>query len=360
MSAAVVGTVLGRAESDAASAASAGAEAQALLARMGSRAAEHPELSALVLSSLATMQVWEGRFEEAERTLHAGRVIARKPGCEYPGMNMLERMAWIEYGKGHLRRAAELGEEAMRMSEKIDQPRRASGTVPGRDISPSPWWRWNGMTGPDSRRHLGNAERSTGARYDGIVATVTPLLRAWQHARTRDFRQAFAALEQVPAAVGGKPLPPWLATRIAMTRAFVHLRHGQVEAAAAALERAEERGLPWMAERAAVAIAAGDRGHAVELLAPVLGDPLPEIFPAVIDARLLMTRIRLEEYDQAGAREMLGQALDLARPGGVRPFTEAGPWLRKFIHAQPGLAVDLDWLGAPLADGSVAGACGWW
>jgi LuxR family transcriptional regulator, maltose regulon positive regulatory protein len=353
MSAAVVGTVLGRAESDAAAAAAAAAEAQALLARMGSQAAEHPELSALVLSSLATMQVWEGRFEEAERTLHAGRMIARKPGCEYPGMNMLERMAWIEYGKGHLRRAAELGEEAMRMSETAGLSVRHS-TGAGHLTLAMVALEWDDW--PGFRRHLDNAERSTGARYDGIVATVTPLLRAWQHARARDFRQAFAALERVPAAVGGKPLPPWLATRIAMTHAFVHLRRGQVEAAAAALERAEERGLPWMAERAAVAMAAGDRGYAAELLAPVLGGPLPEIFPAVIGARLLMTRIRLEEDDQAGAREMLGQALDLARPEGYRrPFTEAGPWLRKFMHAQPGLAVDLDWLGAPLADGSAAG-----
>ncbi len=94
-------------------------------------AARRPELRALVLSSLATMRLWTGRFDQAEEALRAGRAAAREPGCEYPRMNLLERAAWLEYRQGHLRRAAQLSEEALRLPKPRGCP---CATAPVRGI----------------------------------------------------------------------------------------------------------------------------------------------------------------------------------------------------------------------------------
>ncbi len=142
-----------------------------------------------------------------------------------------------------------------------------------------------------------------------MVATAAPLLRAWQYARVRDFRRAFTVLDRLPADTARGPIPPWLATRIAVTRATVHLLRGEIDTAAATLDRVEEKGPVWSVARAAVALAAGDRPTAVDLLTTTLGDGVTETFTAPVDGWLLMALIHLDEGQPAAACEALKRAL---------------------------------------------------
>jgi LuxR family transcriptional regulator, maltose regulon positive regulatory protein len=101
--------VLARGTGDVVAAEQARDDAERHLARV--RAADaRPDLSALLLSRLGSVQLWVGRLEDAERTLREGLAVARQPGCEYPRLNMLGRLAGVEFRHGHLKRAAELGQ----------------------------------------------------------------------------------------------------------------------------------------------------------------------------------------------------------------------------------------------------------
>ena len=157
-------------------------------------------------------------------------------------MNLLERAAVLEYRRGHLRRAAQLSEEALRLAEASGLPVRHR-TGAGHLTLALVALEWNDRAG--LRVHLDHAEKSAGARFDGMVATVAPLLRAWQYARVRDFRRASAVLDRLPADAARGPLPPWLATRIAVTRATLHLLRGEIDAAAEILDQTEEKGPVW-------------------------------------------------------------------------------------------------------------------
>ena len=345
----VVRTVACRAVSDAAGAETAGARALAELDGMPELAARRPELRALVLSSLATMRLWVGRFDEAEEALRAGRAVAREPGCEYPRMNLLERAAWLEYRWGHLRRAAQLAEEAVQLAETSGLPVRHRGGA-GHLTLALVALEWNDRAG--LRVHLDNAEKSAGARLDGVVATAAPLLRVWQYARVRDFRRAFTVLDRLADDTARRPLPPWLATRITVTRATVHLLRSEVATAATILDRVDERGPVWSVTRAAVAVTAGDRAGAVDLLTATLSERATEHFTATVDGWLLMARVRLEEGQAVAARTALTRALELARvEGHRRPFVDAGPWLRPVLHAHPDVLAGHEWLGPPLTHG---------
>jgi LuxR family maltose regulon positive regulatory protein len=73
-------------------------------------AAEHPELRALLLSNVGTVELWTGEWDDAERTLRRGLVVAAGAGCEYPRLNILGRLALLEFLRGRSGWAEELDE----------------------------------------------------------------------------------------------------------------------------------------------------------------------------------------------------------------------------------------------------------
>lgn len=342
---AVIRAVLARALGDADLAEQARAEAERHLAALPGLAPSRPDLTALLLSSVASAQMWVGRFADAERTLRDGLAVARNPGCEYPRLNILERLAWIEFRKGHLRRAAELGQSALQLADTYGlavRYRTGAGHLTLAMVAVE----WNDR--PAARQHLDNAEKTAGAQFDPFVATVASLLRAWQYANARDFRRSSAALAPVLARVDDGTLPPWIAARVLVTSAAVHLRHGDLGAALATLDRAGEHDPEWLVARAGLALAAGDRDTLRSLVAQVLaGEPAVEA--SKIESLLLLSRAYQEDGNAREAREALRRALELARPEGYRrPFADAGPWLKDVLRASPDLRAEHRWLGPPL------------
>ena len=161
-------------------------------------AAEHPELLALMLSSVGTVELWSGRFDEAERTLGRGLVVSAGPGCEYPRLNILGRLAVLEFLRGRLARADELGRAEVALADDSGLPvahRTGAGHLAIALVAVE-----RGDTA-SARRHLDDARRSVGARHDPLVAGLVPMLQALRYCDGRDFRRALSALAGVPGVV---------------------------------------------------------------------------------------------------------------------------------------------------------------
>jgi hypothetical protein len=159
-----------------------------------------------------------------------------------------------------------------------------------------------------ARSHLDRAERSVGARHDPFVSTFVPLVRAVERADRRDPRRASAALSRVPLVVGGRPLPAWLADRVALTAAEVHLECGNAEAVAAALDDVGRRSAEWAVLRSHLLLERGDRPEAARLLSAVLGAE-GTVGSATVEAWLLTARVHHAEGQLPAVRVALGRAL---------------------------------------------------
>lgn len=348
----VISAVLARTLGDLATAQAARASAEIHLARLPDRDAEHPEMRALLLSSVGSTELWAGRFTDAERTLREGLTVSRRPACEYPRLNILGRLAFVEYRKGNLSRAAQLGEKVMAATERYGLPIRYDTGAGHLVLAIVAVERDDQVA---ARRHLSAAEKSVGARKDPLVAAIAPMLRAWLFAGSRDFRRAITTLDRIPSSINGSPLPQWLAVRIALARAAVHLSHNDVTNARAVLEGVNQRGAEWHVATAAVALATGDRAAARELLRPVLAGELPAVLVSTIDGWVLAARLDADDGRILAARDCLRAALKLAAPEGrKRPFAQSGAWVADLLRAFPELAVEHRWLGPPFVGPEVA------
>lgn len=349
-STAVLRSILARTTGDLAAAEEALAEGEAQLASIPAVAAQHPELRALLLSNVGTVQLWNGRLDEAERTLRLGLAASVEPGCEYPRLNVLGRLAMIEFRKGHLRRAAQLGQDEVSFAEVNGLPvanRTGAGPLVLAMVA------FEHGERETARRYLDDAERSVGARHDPFVATLVPLMRAWQHGR--DPRRALDTLARVPSTVGGQPLPVWLAVWLAVAAATFHLARRDTDAAHAALDAVPGQNAELIVGRAAVLVATGEYARATQLLAPILGLDEPTFAAARVEAWVLTARIHLDGGDRTAALGALRRALALARPEERRrPFMAAGTRVRDLLRADPDLAAAHWWLGAPLVEPGAA------
>lgn len=359
-SAAVLRSILARTAGDPVAAEASLADGEAQLARVPALAAQHPELRALLLSNVGTVQLWTGRLDAAERTLRAGLAASTGAGCEYPRLNILGRLALVEFMRGHLRRAAQLGEEEVAFAEENGLP-PANRTGAGHLVLAMV-----AMERSDretARRQVEDAGRAVYAQHDPFVSLFVPLMCAWQHADGRDPRRALEGLAHVPATVAGQPLPGWLRVWVALSAAAFRLARRDPAGAAAELDGVAEQGAALTVGRAAVLFAAGEPARATELLAPVLAATESTAQPAAepadtvarVEAWLLTARIRMAAGDKTAAREALRRALSGARPEERRrPFMAAGPVVRELLSSDADLAAAHRWLGPPLVDPAVA------
>ena len=347
-STAILRAILARTTGDLVAAENALAEGEAELACVPALAAKHPELRALLLSNVGTVQLWNGRLDDAERTLRAGLAASVDPGCEYPRLNILGRLAMVEFRRGRLGRAARLGQDEVSFAEVNGLPvanRTGAGPLVLAMVA---------MERSDrdtARRQLEDAARAVYARHDPFVSTLVPLIRAWQHGAGRDPRRAQEGLAQVPSTVAGRPLPGWLAGWVALSAASFHLARRDPAAAAADLDAVSAPSAELIVGRAAVLFATGEPARARELLAPILETDEPTGAAAKVEAWVLTARIQLDQGDRTAARGALRRALALARPEERRrPFMAAGTWVRDLLRTDPDLAAAHRWLGPRLVE----------
>ncbi|MFQ1002647.1 LuxR C-terminal-related transcriptional regulator [Modestobacter sp. SSW1-42] len=348
-STAVIRALLARIDGDLPAAEAALASGEAQLSRTR-EAGQHHDLLALLLSSVAAVAFWAGRFDEADRVLRHGLVVSSGPECRYPRLDVLGRLAVLEALRGRLGQAAELGRAAITLADDLRLPlahRTGTGDLALALVAVEQ----GDQTA--ARRHVDHASRSAEARHDPLVASLVPLVKAVGYADHRDVRRALSSLATVPAVVGGRPLPPWLADRLALTSALVHTDRRDAAAATAALDSVGSPSAQLTVRRAALALATGDRGRTAALLSPVLAGDVVDGAGSRIEAWLLAAQLHLVEGSRPLARAALDRALTLARPEGRRRLLlRPGPSGRGLLSAFPDVTGAHAWLGLATPAGS--------
>ncbi|MEW2413166.1 LuxR C-terminal-related transcriptional regulator [Streptomyces sp. NPDC046866] len=143
--------------------------------------------------------------------------------------------------------------------------------------------------------------------------------------------------------------PPGPSARLAVACAAAALARGDVDTAAAALDHvpADDGPPSHTVALAQVRAAAEDPVRALELIETAEGAD-EATAPDRVRLGLLRAHRALLDGREDTARTLLVQALDTARPEGLRrPFTEAGPWVRHLAAGLNGRSASYAWLAAP-------------
>ncbi|WP_238431269.1 LuxR C-terminal-related transcriptional regulator [Streptomyces cavernae] len=318
------------------------------------RLEQHPELSALMLTDLGSAQLWAGRLDAARATLSAATQTPRGPLTACPRHECLSRLALIELLHGRPGRAEAYVGEAAAEAER-------SGLLPGSRTGVAELVLAAVALDREeldaARTHLDRAAGSSVTPNDPILTAGLALLRSQLLLARGCPREALRALDAVarpgPGHGAHPPGPvepsPWVTERTALVASAACLADGDPETAAQFLDEHPPEGPVGAVAAARVRLATGDGAAALELL---------DRYPArpgdgpAIAVRSLLTRAQAADAlgDDAGAERALARALRLARPDRLRrPFTEAGPWLRRLLRRRPALAQAHDWLPATVA-----------
>ncbi|SOB85696.1 LuxR C-terminal-related transcriptional regulator [Streptomyces sp. 1331.2] len=319
--------------------------------------AGHPELSTLRLNDLGSALLWEGSFGAASAALAAAARTPAGATTAGPRHEALACLALIDLLDGRpgrsearLRRAtaeAELAGLPPVSRTGVGQLVLATLAVDRDDL-------------PTARAALDRAAGSAAARHDPAVAAVLAIVRARILLADGRARAALDALDRVddgrPPAAG--PLPAWVTEGAAVVGSAAHLADGDPAAALAVLDRDGAGGPDCAVAAARVHLAAGDGPSARRALDAI---PDRDCHGPAVTARVLLARAQVAAAlgDEAGARRLLTRALTVARSEQVvRPFREAGPWLRQLLRARPAPVDDHDWLPPDLLPGPPGAAGG--
>ncbi|MEV7616659.1 LuxR C-terminal-related transcriptional regulator [Streptomyces sp. NPDC089799] len=179
-----------------------------------------------------------------------------------------------------------------------------------------------------------------------------PVLRAERAALRAEADLALGRVQAAQAALG-EPAPagaPGPEVRLAVARASAALAHGDPDTAVAALERVPDGPPSHTVALARAHLAAGRPGRALPLVRRAEEDP-EATTPDRVRLALLRAHHALLEGDEGTARDRLVEALDAARPERlIRPFTEAGPWVRHLAGGLDGRREACNWLDAAPPD----------
>ena len=355
LSIAAVRVIVSRLTTDLPAAERSGALARRLMARVpAERLAEHPELLALTLSSLGTMQLWHGSLEAAEESLRAGLAAAHGPSTEHARSNCLGQLAFLSYLKGHLQEAADYAVQALLLVERSGLPPQSRVPV-GHLAAAAVAWEWNDL--PAVHSHTRQAASSTAAAHDPSIAVMVALLKTRLHRSAGRLAEAMAVLRSAAAQRDRLMESSLLRPTALLEEVLTLVDLGETgEARAVALELApgsDERALA--AARLELALR---RPEAALAALEVVGGG--EESSPVLAVRLVLARAEVLEAlsRPREAAEALADALDLARPAGIRrPFAEAAPWVRRRLDSE-GAAARYAWVATQRSGLDATGRAG--
>lgn len=307
------------------------------------RLAEHPELRAVLLATKGRALMHAGALADAREALEAGLGVAVAPGCTPLVQSCLGRLAMIAAFDGRLRQARELATRSLALAE------HAGTAVPDRCPSASVALAWTDIERydvPSAREQLRAARRARTLAEDRVAAVMAALVQSRLLRAGGDPESAITVLEDVAAdAVSGAG---WLADRVEVETAALHLGRGDVDAAERVLDRlANPDGALGELARGQLALAHGDGAVAGARAAHVLGRDSRPPLQIAVGAHLLAAGCQLAEGDRDRARTALVRALRLAAPEALRrPFREAPADLREPLDSDAELAAHRRWLGS--------------
>ncbi|MFE4052149.1 LuxR C-terminal-related transcriptional regulator [Streptomyces sp. YIM B13518] len=289
----------------------------------------HPELTALLLDHLGSARLWAGRFEEARAALSTVADSAPEAATALPREDSLGRLALIDYLDGWLGRAERRAREALAETERFGLP-RPSGSGVGRLVLAAV---------AVDRDELGQAQALLDTSAEAHPALRDPVLEAGRALTTARLHLARgdpgAALKAVEPEVPADSVSPWARGQTALVAAAAHLAEGRTETAAELLREVPAEQPACAVGAARVRLATDGADAAVRLLDRAR--PEGRAGPAVT---VRATLVRAQAADRAGdgvsARRLVARALAQARRERLRrPFTEAGPWIRRYLGTAP-------------------------
>lgn len=350
---AFLGVLAGRLAGDLAATERAAADADDLLERIPPRLlAGHPEIRALILAALGSVELGAGRLDRAESALTAAVEASGGQGTEASLCDALGSLALVELLDGRLRQATEHARASLAVAERSALP-----GAPGTCRPPRPGGRLGRARRPAGRPlpsrpgHPGRGSPS-GARGRG---------RGRRHRRAAGRGRgrrggALAAVHALGPAAFPSRLSAWALDELAVAEASAYLARADAAAALVVLDAVASDRPEHALARARALLAAGRGDDAVESLAG-LSDEAG--VPRSVRARACLLRAQIAASDGASeeTRRRLGQALALARPEELRRmFAESGPWVGRILRQDPQLARLHSWLPslAPGRAGSAA------
>jgi LuxR family transcriptional regulator, maltose regulon positive regulatory protein len=311
LAAAMIRLTAARRTGNLAAAASAAARAEALVSRVpGGKLARHPEIRARLLSGRGAVELWSGQLDQAARTL--GSEVAAATTCgEDERADCLGHLALVEVLRGRLRRAAELAGQA------TAAPTAGEHRPPVQNPSPAAlvalaWVHLEHHELREARTRLKEADAALGLTPDKLIGAVAYLVAAY--GSLAEGRAAVAAQIVARARSGWSP-PAWLDQRLCLVEARACAAAGDIPAALAAAERADNgTSLEAAVTLAHAWAAAGDGENARRALAPALASHIGAPERVRLQARLVDARLSYTNGDRVRGRRSLAAALRLAEP----------------------------------------------
>jgi LuxR family maltose regulon positive regulatory protein len=286
---------------------------------------------------LGVASMWRGELAAAQAALAEAAALAELGGSQWIALAALEELGSLQARHGLLRQVVRTCEQAVQLSERMGAQRIPAAGM-GHVGSAEVLYEWNELAGAaQAATHgigllRGTVERLMLVRGYVVLAQVYQA-QGNHEAALDSIDRCEAWFAQTPIGATG-PARAWLAAH----RARLYLRQGDRAAAAR-----------W--ERESAPAGDGELGYVQRLTLVRLrlaqsenvsaGQPLDEaqamlaqLLPAIeargwtrylIECLMLQTVISLRQADQAGARDRIERALELAAPEGyLRLFVDEG------------------------------------
>ncbi|NDZ75077.1 helix-turn-helix transcriptional regulator [Streptomyces sp. SID10362] len=317
---------------------------------------EHPELTALLLTHVGSVRLWEGRFDDARAALTQVTAAPPGPTTVLPRVESMGHLALLDYLNGWLGRAERKALAAVSEAQRAGLP-RPPGAGLGRLVLAAV---------AVDRQELGRARAlleetdRLPAREHDPVPTAGRALAVSRLLLDDGGTHTHAAAEAAEPAVSTEASSPWAEGYAAVAHSAASLADGRPEEAVRLLHGVSGDQPVCAVEAAAIQVAAGRPRAAAELLGTVRTEG--RTGPAVsVGAALVRARAAQESGEAAVARKLVARALlDARRERLRRPFLQAGDWIEPLLAAPPLHELAEGWLlhdrpgaqGEPVRSGS--------
>ncbi|HEX6499427.1 MAG TPA: LuxR C-terminal-related transcriptional regulator [Micromonosporaceae bacterium] len=332
--------VVSRLRGDVEAAQSASAAARTVLPALRPRqVSTHPELTALMLSSLGTVELWSGRFHAATQTLTDAVNASKVTGGEYPLNNALGQLAMLEHAQGRLRLAETYARQAVEVIERSGMPlEKATGTGYAALAAIA----LDRGQIADARINVEKAGATVGVRVDPLTRVEVALARSGLCRGVRNWRSALATVGAAIDWTRDRAAPAWVLNRLYTEAALAYLGSGDMPAAVAGARQLNDD-VERQLMLARIRLAAGQHEPVAAALHRI--DHSEIRVPVLIQLRLIEAQTAMLRGSPGGATRAVHEAFVLAQPEGLRrPFQESGPWLRHLLRTQSGLEPIARWL----------------
>jgi LuxR family maltose regulon positive regulatory protein len=288
------------------------------------------ELRALALISLGTTEYWTARFDEAQRHLEQGIVLAHRIGRPFLEFTGRAHQAGIENVWSSYARAAERSRQAIELARRhgwTDEPVAGQAYAVLADALA-----WQGRP-EEAEAWIGRAERTVRPEAEPATALAVYYVRGLVELISGRDHEALAAFQTAERLAGLLAAPHLLVGRVRAQMLHTLARIGETERAEHTLAGLSEQDREAGEVRIAVAalrLAQDDPHAATTELAPVLDGSSPVNVRTWLPQAFVLEAIARDALgDPAAAGRAMERALDLAEPEGtVSVF---------LLHPAPGL-----------------------